>query len=82
MQRRAISAIPTPNNPLSRLLLGILPFLAASLIMALLVAMTALGLEHPSATGWRAGDTLASALEADAWCKTLNQRTICVGEPD
>jgi hypothetical protein len=70
------------GNPISRLPMGVFAYLAASFIMALMVAVAALAMEQPPAPIWIVGDATTAAPDEDAWCKTLNGRTICVGEPN
>ena len=70
------------GTPMRRLPVAMFALVAASLVMALMVAVAAVAMEQPSAPIWRAGDATFAAPDSGDWCKTLNGRTICVGEPN
>ena len=70
------------GNPMRQLPVAMFALVAASLVMALMVAVAAMAMELPSAPVWRAGDARFVAPDSGDWCKTLNGRTICVGEPN
>jgi hypothetical protein len=51
------------------------------MILACSVSVAAMGMDQARPAS--AGIEVATTLEiSDAWCKTLNGRPICLGEPD
>ena len=69
------------SRPIRRLPAGTFAFLAASLIIALMVAVAATAMEQPSASVRIPADATSTAPDSDLWCQTFNGRLICVGEP-
>ena len=66
----------------ARAAIGLLAYGAASLMLAVLVAVGASGMELPPAAAWVVDAATTDTAEQDPWCKTLNERPICVGEPN
>lgn len=55
---------------------------AASLIMALMVAVAAMAIERSKDATCGSADWEPCASDAAEWCRVMNGRTICLGEPN
>jgi hypothetical protein len=67
----------------AHLALSLVAYSAAAAVLACSVRVAAVGLDQPGPVAWSSSLDEAASLETtDAWCKMLNGRPICFGEPD
>jgi hypothetical protein len=60
----------------------VLASVLASLVMAMLVAAAGVALDDPCGGGCSTADDLSYLSSGDDWCKFLNGKMFCYGEPN